>query len=811
METFNPIPPILSRTAAMIASVCLCLPINAGEPTSREKTSESGISADILEAQELLIRGDDAYQKGRYGQAIEAYAGARDALTQATDSVELRTATTERYAQASVEHARQLAKKGDVAGAKATVDKVLLEQVAPQHAAALTLRAQLDDPIRTNPALTPEHVADINSVRQSLYTAEGAFNLGKFDQAKATYENVLRIDPTNIAARRGMEQVAAAKSDYQKSAYDHSRAQMLSQVDAAWETTLSAPDLAPDLVDPFGTSSSSLGPITITAKLNQIIIPNIALDQATIQETLDFLRVKSAEYDLLETDPTRKGVNFNLDIGAADSEIAKRILSDRFDLKLKQVPLSKALKYLSEQTRTEYTTDDFAVVIKPVGSVSDKLISRSYRVPPDFLTGLSSAAPTDAAATDPFADSTPRVGLLTTRLSAKEALVKHGIPFPENATASYSAPTNTLTVVNAPSQHDMIDQLVHSMTNSEPVMISVQVTMIKAEQTLLNELGFDWLLNPVSLNSDGSLIGTGGTVGSGSPRTGADVISPVGSVTLGGVPTTPGVPVNPGLMTNGLRSGDYAINQNSLDNIINNNDRSSQQRSVAPGVLAVTGLFTDGQVQTVMRGLNQKKGVDILSKPSVITRSSQQASISIVREFIYPTEYEPPQIPTSVGSGSQSTPVTPATPTAFEKKDVGIQLEVLPVADADKRFVDITLAPSFSDFDGFVNYGSPINSVVRGSTGSQSVELTKNAILMPVFSINKLNTQLSVADGSTIAIGGLLSESIQNVNDGVPILGSIPWIGRFFRSEAKQPVSTALIFLVHVELLDPTGRPYRDR
>jgi general secretion pathway protein D len=82
---------------------------------------------------------------------------------------------------------------------------------------------------------------------------------------------------------------------------------------------------------------------------------------------------------------------------------------------------------------------------------------------------------------------------------------------------------------------------------------------------------------------------------------------------------------------------------------------------------------------------------------------------------------------------------------------------------------------------------------------------------MPVFSSQKASTQLTVADGSTIVIGGLMANSIQNVNDSVPFFGDIPVVGRLFKSTARKPVSSAIIFLVHVELLDPTGRPYRDR
>ena len=205
-----------------------------------------------------------------------------------------------------------------------------------------------------------------------------------------------------------------------------------------------------------------------------------------------------------------------------------------------------------------------------------------------------------------------------------------------------------------------------------------------------------------------------------------------------------------------------------------------------------------------------------MAQPSTVTRSGQSSNIAIIREFIYPTEYEPPEIPTSTGGGTGPAPVVPATPTAFEKRDVGITLEVLPVADANKNYVDITLAPSFVEFDGFINYGSPINTTVStglvgGLIGNGVVTLTENTILMPVFSSQKTATQLTVADGATIAIGGLISDSIQDVEDKVPVLGDIPWIGRLFTTTASQPTSTAVVFLVRVELLDPTGRPYRNR
>lgn len=812
METFKPILPIRGR-AALLAAACLLGPLHARDPQSGAPLADRELArrgTAVEEAQELLRKGDQAYQNGRFAEAVEAFGGAREMLPDAPVTAELRQAATERYAQASVEHARELSRKGDVAGAKAAVDKVLREGVAPNDPGATAFRNQLDDPIRTNPALDSEHARNVDEVRRLLYTAEGAYDLGKFDEAAETYKKVLRIDSYNSAARRGMERVAAAKTDYQKSAYDHTRSEMLGMVEAAWETKVNPPDLGPGPDDP-GALPGGFEQATVGALLDSIIVPKIVLDQATLDEAIDFLRNVARRPDL--ANPANEAVvNFNVNLGPADSDIARKIRSQKFDLQLSNVPLRHVLKILTDMTQTSFTTDDFAVVITPAGFTSSELVSRTYRVPPDFLTAMSAGASgAPAANDDPFADNSAPQGLLTERLSAQEALAKQGVSFPEGASANYNAATNTLRVVNTSTNQDFVSQIVETMTQTEPVMVAVRVTMIRTQQTNLEELGFDWLVNPFGLSAN-NMFASGGTTGNTPGRVGTDFISPVGGVAVDGVPADPNTLVNPGLVTNGLRSGDQAIDSNSIDGILGTSNRNPST-AVAPGIMALTGLFSDGQVQMIMRGLDQKKGVDIMARPSTVTRSGQQATVEVLREFIYPTEYEPPELPNSVGQDAGNTsPVTPATPTAFEMKEIGIKLEVLPVADSNKRYVDLTINPSFTDFDGFVNYGSPINSTVQSVLGGTQVQtVTDNAILMPVFSAQRANTKITVADGATIAIGGLMTESIQNVEDKVPVLGDVPIVGRLFSSKAKKPVTTALVFLVHVELLDPTGRPYKDR
>ena len=152
--------------------------------------------------------------------------------------------------------------------------------------------------------------------------------------------------------------------------------------------------------------------------------------------------------------------------------------------------------------------------------------------------------------------------------------------------------------------------------------------------------------------------------------------------------------------------------------------------------------------------------------------------------------------------------MTPTTPTAFEKRNTGVTLEVDPVIGPDNFTIDLTLQPQVVDFDGFINYGSPIQTVSTNALGiSQTNVLTQNTINQPVFSVRKVSTSVSVYDGSTVVLGGLVREDIQKVNDKVPILGDVPVFGRLFRSKIDQNIKRNLIIFVTARLIDPSGQP----
>jgi general secretion pathway protein D len=66
---------------------------------------------------------------------------------------------------------------------------------------------------------------------------------------------------------------------------------------------------------------------------------------------------------------------------------------------------------------------------------------------------------------------------------------------------------------------------------------------------------------------------------------------------------------------------------------------------------------------------------------------------------------------------------------------------------------------------------------------------------------------VSIWDGQTVALGGLIREDVQKVNDKVPVLGDIPIVGRAFRSKVDQHLKRNLTIFVTARLIDPAGQP----
>lgn len=764
------------------------------------------------DARQAMDRGDKAYVEGDFETALSEYKGAVEGLPNAPMTKEWRDLANAKYADASVALARDRAKNGRYQEANDLLKGALA--INPEHKDAKVFTKQLDDPDRFPRALTPEHVARVQEVERDLEKANSYKELGDYDKSNAQYQDVLRKDPYNKGARRGMERVEQLKSEYFDTARDHTRAQMLARVDEEWETKVPVAGLDVKAELGIGTQPSAY----IKEKMEQIIFPNVTFSGATLEEAIEFLRVKSRDLDTRENRTDKKGVNIILRTG--DAPVTAQITLD-----LKDVPMAEALRYITELAGMKFKIEPYAVLVVPLSETTSEQYTRIYRVPPDFLSLGGGEAPAGggggaAAPADPFA-AKPAGGdaggsALIKRQSALDILKGQGIAFPEGASAVFNKVTSQLIVKNTQPNLDLVETFVQSIIDQKPKMIYITSKFVEVSQKNTDELGFDWLLGPFNIPSSDRVFASGGTAGNSANAT---------SGTPSGVDfpfTSSGVPLGVNPVTYGNRTGSAAISSDSIDGLI---QQTTLNSSVAPGILAFSGVFTDPQFQVVIRALSQKKGVDLMSAPSVTTKSGQPATVEVVREFIYPTEFDPPQIPQQVGTttgtstltlagtGSSSIgsfPVTPTTPTAFEMRPVGVRMEVEPTLGADGYTIDLNLSPEVTEFEGFINYGSPIQTGAADALGNPTtVVLTENKIEQPVFSSRKLKTSVTVFDGATVVMGGLIREDVQDVEDKVPLLGDIPVIGRLFQTKAEDHYKRNLMIFVTASLIDPSGAKIR--
>ncbi|HAO94705.1 MAG TPA: type II and III secretion system protein, partial [Verrucomicrobiales bacterium] len=721
-------------------------------------------SEKVRQAEELLGSGREAYQSGDYQSAVTSYNEALGVLPGGFATAERRRVLEAHLADATVALSQQFRRTGKYAEAREKLNQVL--SIDPNNQRARQEIEYLDDPVRTNPALSYDHTTNVDKVRRFLYTAEGFKNLGLFDDAIREYQKALQVDEYNSAARRGMEAIHQLKSDHYRTAFDEARSRMLAEVDAAWEMAVPPPiELDGSIVG--GLRPSPVG-VNIEFKLKNMIIPVVDFDDTTVEEAIDFLRQRAAELDKWELDPVKKGINFVIRKprigggGAPDAELDIEGGLGAIDpgsarvkeLKLRNVPLSSVLQYICEQARLRFKVDDFAVTLLPIGSAEgEDVLTRKWKVPPTFLNDIRTGGDGDGGAdADPFAADDEGLGnrSLAPRRPLKEILQDAGIEFPPGSSAQYIPSTSTLIVSNTPQNLDLVDQLVEDILGGSPKMIRIVTKFVEVAQENSDELSFDWVVTPFGLGGVVSeeLFAGGGTQGNGQVRTGADFISPVAFTNIPGIPAASNQAVQ-NIVTASNRSGDTAVTRNSIDAVLNNPNRSAQVNRPAPGILSLTGLFNSGQLQMIMRGLAQKKGTDIMTAPSVTARPGQKATIEIIREFIYPTEYEPPELPNQVGGGfgnqggggllgggggAGGFPVTPATPTAFETRNTGVTLEIEPNLGPNEYVIDLRFAPEIVEFEGFINYGSPITSPATDAFGNPvTVTITENRIEMPVF------------------------------------------------------------------------------
>ena len=170
-----------------------------------------------------------------------------------------------------------------------------------------------------------------------------------------------------------------------------------------------------------------------------------------------------------------------------------------------------------------------------------------------------------------------------------------------------------------------------------------------------------------------------------------------------------------------------------------------------------------GDTKLLLNALASNNRATILSSPRVLARNGETATIQVGQEVPIITSQQ--TTPTTGGTGGVLQTV--------QYRSTGVILKVKPVIHSSNQI----------DLD-----------VQQEVSAAQSTTTGVNT--SPTFGTRKLDTKLSIKDGATVLLGGLISKNSSSGNAGIPLLKDIPGLGQLFRTNSDKSDRTELIILI---------------
>ncbi|WP_390889035.1 type II secretion system protein GspD [Rhodopirellula halodulae] len=330
-------------------------------------------------------------------------------------------------------------------------------------------------------------------------------------------------------------------------------------------------------------------------------------------------------------------------------------------------------------------------------------------------------------------------------------------------------PQNLSLVVSTTSDvHDQIVDLLESLRRLQNLQITIEVRFITLSDTFFEQIGVDF-----DLQFDDNAPG------------------------LPGDDSGPEVTI--GLDPDGTPTAD-------LDIRLDNNVSGVVAPFGAPDAGAISTLgfaiLSDIEAYFFLQAAQGDSRTNVMQAPKVTLFDGQIASISDQTQRPFVTSIVP-----VVGDFAV------AQQPVIVVLDEGTRLNVQGVVSEDKRFVRLTLIPTFSQIGEVNEFTFQGNSTTRNSS-NRNVDTNGDGVVdeedeqeeesivqgttvqQPTFAFTNVSTTVSVPDGGTILLGGIKRMSEGRNERGLPFLSKIPYVSRLFRNTAVGRQSSSLMMMV---------------
>ncbi len=243
---------------------------------------------------------------------------------------------------------------------------------------------------------------------------------------------------------------------------------------------------------------------------------------------------------------------------------------------------------------------------------------------------------------------------------------------------------------------------------------------------------------------------------------------------------TKGLGVQWGAVSNEGGNGSSSLGAGSINVDPKNPLASLVNLGTTAGLTAVGGggLNLYGQIDNItaaIRALESNSDFKVLSRPTVYTANNRKAVISSGQRIAVPTNTFTSG--GNVGGASQSTNI--------EYRDVLLRFEVVPLINSAE---EVTLRISL------------LNEAIQGKQRIDGNDI-------PTIVTESISTTVTIPNNSTIVLGGLVTERVDNTTSGVPVLSHIPLLGRLFRSDSKEVERRELLIFMQPQII--SGEPSR--
>ncbi len=717
-----------------------------------------------------------------------------------------------------------------------------------------------------------EYKAKRLEIMDRMQRATTYYHLAKYKEANDQLELILRDDPSNEAAinlRHRIERRDAARArELKMSTHD----EMIRQVEENWTPLGALGRNSEELYKPT-VSKGEVAKVAddgkkeaavIMEKLQYIRMPEFSIaPPGTLADVVKVLADASKEFDKPELPPEEKGVAFVLNLGPGGAGAAAPAEEDAEEdmfasedegvsssglqpipsrIEMPYVTLKEALDMVCTVTNTKFIIKGKTVLIVRNDYVEGTMETRSYNVMSTIvekvaqvnseLSAGSSSDESDDGGWGVGGESSMDAGEPATSDMWRALFTQLGVPFEGKASIVYLPTIGKLRVTNTAENLALFESVLEEL-NVTPYQIEVEARFVEVSQTDMNSLGFEWQLN-------NDIVGT---VGSGIDWADSNIRSNAAGGLIAGGTGAGGYNVfrhgrasGTGDANFALHGGEGSINNGMRflgDGTVYANRINLGDAKIAPNdeFATFSAVFGKMDMTMVLHMLAQRTDTDMLNSPKVLARPSQEAMIRVVTEWIYPTEFDVTELEeaeqnynsgnsnlTGLGGSAaanlQAPPVKFAVePQSFEKQEVGVSLQVVPEVSQEGQMINLLVNPKVVEYIEDFDYGMPIPYIQYEFTGNQitgaRVEYYHVPMPQPKFKFREISTYLSVYNGATVVMGGLITEKRSSFEDKVPILGDLPFIGFLFRSTGEYSEKRNLLIFLTARLVDPAGRPLK--